>query len=153
MDFKFEPGNYYFAGREKLEGQEVLRIEYYPTRLFEDDDRRRRGAKKNAIARPEGRARARHRRKMNKTALVTLWVDPTNHQIVKYTFDNVWLDFLPAAWLVRVDSMRASMTMFQPFEGVWLPKGINICAGVTLANGSFDAPATTAASPTTAKPT
>ena len=24
MDFKFEPGNYYLAGREKLEGQEVL---------------------------------------------------------------------------------------------------------------------------------
>ena len=40
---------------------------------------------------------------MNKTALVTLWVDPSNHQIVKYTFDNVWLDFLPGAWLVRVD--------------------------------------------------
>ncbi len=76
---------------------------------------------------------------MNKTALVTLWVDPTNHQIVKYTFDNVWLDFLPAAWLVRVDSMRASMTMFQPFEGVWLPKGMEISAAVTLANGSFEA--------------
>ena len=25
MDFKFEPGNYYLAGREKFEGQEVLR--------------------------------------------------------------------------------------------------------------------------------
>ena len=64
-------------------------------------------------------------RKMNKTALVTLWVDPSNHQIVKYTFDNVWLDFLPGAWLVRVDDMRASMTMFQPFDGVWLPKGMD----------------------------
>ena len=76
---------------------------------------------------------------MNKTALVTLWVDPTIHQIVKYTFDNVWLDFLPGAWLVRVDSMRASMTMFQPFEGVWLPRGIDISAAVTLATGSFGA--------------
>ena len=38
---------------------------------------------------------------MNKTALVTLWVDPVEHQIVKYTFDNVWMDFLPARWLVR----------------------------------------------------
>ena len=34
-------------------------------------------------------------RKMNKTALVTLWIDPAEHQIVKYTFDNVWMDFLP----------------------------------------------------------
>ncbi|HVJ27263.1 MAG TPA: BamA/TamA family outer membrane protein [Vicinamibacterales bacterium] len=134
MDFKFEAGNYYLAGREQLEGQPVLRIEYYPTNMFKDDDtpderRKDRGQKEeDEIS-----------RKMNKTALVTLWVDPTNHQIVKYTFDNVWLDFLPAAWLVRIDSMRASMTMFQPFEGVWLPKGMDISAAVTLANGSFEA--------------
>src|SRR5574339_282407 len=76
---------------------------------------------------------------MNKTALVTLWVDPAEYQIVKYTFDNVWLDFLPGAWLVRVDDIRASMTMGQPFPGVWLPRDINIHAGVTLANGSFEA--------------
>src|SRR5690606_29049174 len=74
-----------------------------------------------------------------KTALVTLWVDPAQHQIVKYTFENVWLDFLPGAWLVRVDDLRASMTMGQPFPGVWLPRDIDIEAGVTLANGSFEA--------------
>ena len=134
MDFKFEAGNYYLAGREQLEGQPVLRIEYYPTNMFKDDDtpderRKDRGQKEeDEIS-----------RKMNKTALVTLWVDPGNHQIVKYTFDNVWLDFLPAAWLVRIDSMRASMTMFQPFEGVWLPRGMDISAAVTLATGSFEA--------------
>ncbi len=76
---------------------------------------------------------------MNKTALVTLWVDPADHQIVKYTFDNVWLDFLPGGWLVRIDDLRASMTMGQPFPGVWLPRGMNIHAGVTLAAGSFEA--------------
>ena len=27
MDFKFEPGNYYVAGREQFEGQEVVKIE------------------------------------------------------------------------------------------------------------------------------
>ena len=134
MDFKFEPGNYYLAGREELEGQKVLKIEYYPTNMFKDNDT------------PEERRKDRGQkeedeisRKMNKTALVTLWVDPSNHQIVKYTFDNVWLDFLPAAWLVRIDSMRASMTMFQPFEGVWLPRGMEISAAVTLANGSYEA--------------
>ena len=42
-------------------------------------------------------------RQMNKTALVTLWVDPVEHQIVKYTFDNVWMDFLPAR-LARQES-------------------------------------------------
>ena len=59
---------------------------------------------------------------MNKTALITLWIDPREHQIVKYTFDNVWLDFLPAGWLVKIDDIRASMTMGQPFPGVWLPR-------------------------------
>ena len=76
---------------------------------------------------------------MDKTSLVTLWVDPAEHQIVKYTFDNVWMDFLPAAWLVRVDDIRASMTMGQPFPGVWLPREMNIHAGVTIASGSLEA--------------
>src|SRR5688572_20252940 len=140
MEFKFEAGNYYLAGREKLEGQDVLKIEYYPTRLFggTDDEKTPRSLKKERETR-EGRKEKQLEqdieRKMNKTALVTLWVDPSNHQIVKYTFDNVWLDFLPGAWLVQVDSIRASMTMFQPFAGVWLPRGIDISAGISLANG------------------
>ena len=76
---------------------------------------------------------------MNKTAMVTLWVDPAEHQIVKYTFDNVWMDFLPGAWLVRVDDIHASMTMGQPFPGIWLPREMNVHAGVTVAIGSFEA--------------
>ena len=151
MDFKFEAGNYYLAGREQLEGQDVLRIEYYPTRLFNDndDDDRERKAAEEGKRKTAGRGRERDDRakqieqdidrKMNKTALVTLWVDPKEHQIVKYTFDNVWLDFLPAAWLVRIDALRASMTMGQPFPGVWLPRGMDIEAGLTLALGSFEA--------------
>jgi hypothetical protein len=143
MDFKFDAGNYYLAGREKLEGQDVLRIEYYPTRLFDDDDDEKTPPEtKRKPPRDERRQRETEQditRKMNKTALVTLWVDPVEHQIVKYTFDNVWLDFLPGAWLVRIDDLRASMTMGQPFPGVWLPRGMNIHAGVTLASGSFEA--------------
>ena len=143
MDFKFEPGNYYLAGREKLEGQDVLRIEYYPTNLFNDEDdektpREMKGKKRTEEQKEKGIERDINR-KMNKTAMVTLWVDPAEHQIVKYTFDNVWLDFLPAAWLVRIDDLRASMTMGQPFPGVWLPRNINIHAGLTLALGSFEA--------------
>ncbi len=137
MDFKFEPGNYYLAGREQLEGHEVLRIEYYPSHLFNesDDEKRPREMKRKRSERDEDVID----RRMNKTALVTLWVDPAEHQIVKYTFDNVWLDFLPGAWLVRVDAIRASMTMGQPVAGVWLPREIDIRAGVTLATGSFTA--------------
>src|SRR5262245_4332985 len=49
------------------------------------------------------------------------------------------MDFLPAGWLVRIDDIRASMTMGQPFPGVWLPRGMNIHAGFTLALGSYEA--------------
>ena len=142
MDFKFEPGNYYLAGREKLEGQDVLRIEYYPTNLFNDTDDEKTPHEMKKRSKDEKKEQQLEQdidRKMNKTALVTLWVDPVEHQIVKYTFDNVWLDFLPAAWLVRVDDIRASMTMGQPFPGVWLPRAMNIHAGLTLALGSFEA--------------
>jgi hypothetical protein len=155
MDFKFEPGNYYLAGREQLDGQQVLRIEYYPTRMFNDDDERERKAEgererrpdrepkgergKTREARAEREMEQRIERQMNKTALVTLWVDPAEHQIVKYTFDNVWMDFLPGGWLVKVDDIRASMTMGQPFPGVWLPREMNIHAGITVAAGSLEA--------------
>lgn len=134
MDFKFDPGNYYLAGREQLEGKDVLRIEYYPTRMFQDDDPPEKREKDRG---QEYEDRMMHQ--MNKTALITLWIDPSDHQIVKYTFDNVWMDFLPAGWLVRVDDIRASMTMGQPFAGVWLPRNMNVHAGVTLANGSYEA--------------
>jgi len=157
MDFKFEPGNYYLAGREQLDGQQVLRIEYYPTRMFNDSDedsdknkksdakendkRNDRARKGESDREPKGERELEQRieRQMNKTALVTLWVDPAEHQIVKYTFDNVWMDFLPGGWFVKIDDIRASMTMGQPFPGVWLPREMNIHAGVTTASGSLEA--------------
>ena len=135
MDFKFEAGNYYLAGREQLDGHAVLRIEYYPTRMFADDESRPERKRERDRDREQEQ---RIERQMNKTALVTLWVDPAEHQIVKYTFDNVWMDFLPGAWLVRVDDIRAAMTMGQPFPGVWLPRELSVHAGVTLAAGSFE---------------
>jgi hypothetical protein len=167
MDFKFEPGNYYLAGKEALEGQEVLKIDYLPTKLFDDDPKDESEDQVDAKARKDAkdaeqakagkaseskqkekdrkpqsakqqRAEADIERKMGKTSQVTLWVDPATHQIVKYTFDNVWLDFLPAGWLVKVDDIRASMQMGQPFPGVWLPRNLNIHAGVSLALGPME---------------
>lgn len=131
MRFKFEPGNYFLVGRESLDGRAVLRIEYYPTKLFEPDKPRER--------RRDADREAEIERKFNKVALVTLWVDPAQHQIVKYTFDNVGLDFLPGQWLVRVDDVSASMVMGSYFSNVWLPKTITVHAGVSLASGAFDA--------------
>ena len=75
---------------------------------------------------------------MNKVALVTLWVEPASHQIVKFTYDNVSFDFLPAQWLARVEDVNASMTMSQPFPDVWLPRAMDVNASVTLALGQVD---------------
>lgn len=155
LEFKFEPGNYYLAGRETLDNREVLRIEYYPTRLFDDDE-------ETAAEREARRAREREReerrargelskkrtggeyereidRQMNKVALITLWVDPAKRQIVKFTFENVDYGFLPGRWLLRVDGVKASMVMGQPFPDVWLPRQLSFEGSITLAPGTYAA--------------
>ena len=134
LRFRFEEGKYALVGREKLGGRDVLRIEYYPSRLYSDDQRRRE-ARSHDQKDPWD---AEMQRLLNKVALVTLWVEPTAHQIVKYTFDNVGFDFLPAQWLVRVTSLKASMTMSQPFPDVWLPHDVDVAASATFASGPID---------------
>jgi len=135
LRFKFEEGKYALVGRETLDGREVLRIEYYPARMFGGTDRRRGRAEASA----EDKARdAQFQRLMNKVALVTLWIEPNAHQIVKYTFDNVGFDFLPAQWLVRIDDFKATMRMGQPFPGVWLPDDLDMLLTGTLAAGQVD---------------
>jgi len=139
LRFTFDPGQYAFAGRERLMDRDVLRIEYYPTRLFNDDERgnaRRRS--------PERRERAEDiETKMNKVAQVTLWIDPAEDQILKYEFTNMEYDFLPGRSIVRVDDVHAAMEMGQPFEGVWLPQSIRIGFALGTAVGDVTAEYTT----------
>jgi hypothetical protein len=135
LRFKFEEGKYALVGRETLDGREVLRIEHYPARMFGGTDRRR--GRDEASAEDKARD-AQFQRLMNKVSLVTLWVEPTAHQIVKYTFDNVGLDFLPVQWLIRLDDFKATMTMGQPFPGVWLPGDLDLLMTGTLAAGQLD---------------
>jgi hypothetical protein len=146
LKFKFEPGKYAFVGRDTYDGRAVLRIEYYPARLFsrEQDQQKKRNAEQR---RDRGEdVEAQMERMMNKVSLVTLWVDPASHQIVRYVFDNVNLDFLPAAWLLRLTDLKASMTMGQPFTqsprpdaaDIWLPRDVEIYFGAMLAIGAFD---------------
>lgn len=138
LKFKFEEGKYAFVGRESFEGLDVLKIEYYPTKLFAHEQDQERKRRADGRRDRDEDAEAALERMMNKVSLVTLWVEPASHQIVKYTFDNVNLDFLPAAWLVRIDSLTASMTMSQPFPDVWLPRDLQFRFGATFAVGPFD---------------
>ncbi|HEV3216884.1 MAG TPA: hypothetical protein VGZ27_14220 [Vicinamibacterales bacterium] len=140
LQFKFEPGRYALVGREKIDNRDVLKIEYYPTRLFQDDPKTRteRRVREAASKPPDESYGAEMQRLMNKVSLITLWVEPSQHQIVKYTFDNAGLDFLPAAWLVRIADLRASMLMSEAFAGIWLPKRIDSTGAIVLAPGRFD---------------
>ncbi|HEX7085580.1 MAG TPA: hypothetical protein VF198_04410 [Vicinamibacterales bacterium] len=128
LRFRFEPGHYAFAGPDEHAGRRVLKIEYYPSRLFEDDEK----------ASNPSDEEARLQQQFNKVALVTLWVEPDSHQIVRYVFENLGFVFLPGRWLVRVDGVRALMEMGQPFPGVWLPERIEGRGSVTLASGTYD---------------
>ncbi len=131
MRFKFDEGQYALVGPEQLAGRRVLKIEYYPTLLFTE-----------GRTRPNKKVRERDdeiNAQMNKTSLVTLWIDPVERQILQYDFHNINMDFLPGASIARVAGMDATMRMSQPFPGVWLPEAIALSAKVTLATGTLDA--------------
>jgi hypothetical protein len=130
MRFKFEPGHYALVGRERLLDRDVLKIEYYPAQLFSE-----------GRTRPNRRMRERDERvqeKMNKVALITLWIEPTAHQILQYEFRNIDFDFLPGRYLARLDGLRATMRMGQAFPDVWLPDTIGMRFAMTLAIGTID---------------
>jgi len=139
LKFKFEEGKYAFVGRETLDGREVLKVEYYPAMLFSKEQNSRQHRRDLGQLNKEDNTEAAVEKMLNKVSLVTLWIEPTAHQIVKYDFNNVNLDFLPGAWLVRLNDVKASMTMHTPFPDVWLPKGIDFHFSMMLAVGEFDA--------------
>ncbi len=139
MRFKFDGGRYALVGREKFGDVEVLKVEYYPTRLFSDEpgsDRERRTKERRSERDPD--LEKTMDRLMNKNSKVVLWIEPRAHQIVKYVFDNVQLDFLPASWLIRMEELRATMTMSQPFKDVWLPKDVEMYFSAMFAIGMVD---------------
>jgi len=88
FDFKFEPGSYLYAGKKMFQGREVVAIECYPSK------------KSQARGSDKKDDEDEYERMFEKTILVTLLVEPKEHQIVHITFDNVGMDFLPYRWLV-----------------------------------------------------
>jgi hypothetical protein len=132
LRFRFEKGHYALAGREKIDGQDALKIEYYPEA----------GLFKNGRTKPDKKVRDKDDEiedKMNKVSLVTLWIDPKTHQILQYTFDDIDMDFFPGRALVRVSDLKATMRMSQAFPDVWLPRSIQMHFGMMMAVGAVDA--------------
>jgi len=137
LKFKFEEGKYALVGRETLDGRDVLRVEYFPREMFTPNNRRR-NSDTDKESEKERAKNAELQRLMNKVALITLWIEPNAHQIIKYTFDNVGFDFLPVSWLLHVSDARATMKMAQPFPDVWLPDSLEINVALMIATGQFD---------------
>ena len=131
LRFTFDPGQYALVGREKMLGRDVLKIEYYPTQLFTE-----------GRTRPNRSLRERDEDvddKMNKASVVTMWVEPNAHQILQYELLNVDMDFLPGRALMRMEGMRATMRMGEPFAGVWLPSTLQIWFKAAMAVGTIEA--------------
>lgn len=132
LKFKFESGQYALAAREKLGDIETLKIEYYP----------RAGLFKDGRSKPDKRVKDKDdeiEEKMNKSSMVTLWIDPKSHQILQYVFDDIDWDFFPGRRLVRIGDVQATMQMGQAFANVWLPKRIEMRFEMMLAVGAVDA--------------
>ncbi len=145
LRFKFESGRYALVGKETLNGREALRIEYYPERLFDDDDEKTRAERRAEQVAGHDRDRdddpddARIQAQLNKVSLITLWVLRNERQIVRYVFDNVDFGFLPGRSVARVEDLRASMTMAEAFPGIWLPQQIEARMAMAFAPGTVEA--------------
>ena len=132
LKFKFETGHYALAGREKIGDIQALKIEYYPQA----------GLFKEGRSKPDRKVKDEDEKleeKMNKASMVTLWVDPSTHQILQYTFDDMDWDFFPGRSLVRISNVEATMQMGQAFPNIWLPKSIEMQFEMMLAVGAVDA--------------
>jgi hypothetical protein len=132
LKFKFETGHYALAGREKVGDVDALKIEYYPEA----------GLFKDGRSKPDRKVRDEDDKieeKMNKASMVTLWVEPKSHQILRYEFEDMDWDFFPGRALVRIGDTQATMEMGQPFPNVWLPKSIEMQFEMMLAVGAIDA--------------
>jgi hypothetical protein len=118
MKFKFDQGRYALVGREPFDGaKQVLRVEYYPTQLFTDDEEsaeRKKAREKKAKA--EDPKKAERREAGNAYAMPSSGreqgvgssrSDRASVAADVNAFDNVNFDFLPArGWSAWTTSRR-----------------------------------------------
>jgi len=115
--FEFEPGRYLYGGEQQFEGRKAVLVEYSPR-----TSDWKKGIKKDGAS-----------GLFEKSFLVTMLINPEEHQILQITFDNVGLEFLPARWLVKMNDIKASMVIDKQKEDVWLPREITACGSVSTA--------------------
>ena len=130
--FKFEPGRYLYAGEQEFEGRNSIVVEYYP-RMNSESRNNKPDRNKRTICigicddGSDGGL-------FEKTFLVTMLISPEEYQILKITFDNVGLEFLPLRSLARMNDIKASMIMDKPKGDIWLPREISAYGSASTAN-------------------
>lgn len=139
LRFKFDQGSYALAGRERMLERDVLKVEYYPKRLFKPESHGPCERRDKSQCDKENRADDDIDTRMNKVSLVTLWVDAATKQVLRYEFLMQDLDFLPGRSIVHVDGARATMQMGEPFADVWLPDSVTMRFRLTSALGPLEA--------------
>jgi hypothetical protein len=127
----FDHGTYAFVGRETMMGRDVYRVEYYPRQFFSNPDTATRPPTEGVVPWME--------EKMDKTSLVTFWVDPLQYQILRYEFANHDFGFMPGRTYARLDDLRVSLRMREASPQVWLPDAMDVRVAMTTASGTVDA--------------
>jgi hypothetical protein len=140
LRFKFDQGQYALIGRERMLERDVLKIEYYPKLLFRETRANRPCERQGRPDRcdKEEEFEEDFEAHMNKVSLVTLWIDPAEQQILRYEFRIMDMDFLPGRAIVRVDGVRATMQMSEPFPNVWLPSSVDMRFRMASAVGPLE---------------
>ena len=121
--FEFEPGRYLYGGERQFEGRTALLVEYYPRMSDGKNGNNTKNDHINGL--------------FEKTYLVTMLISPDDHQILKITFDNVGLEFLPVRWIVRMNDIKASMVMDKTKIGIWLPREISAYGSISTAGADL----------------
>ena len=132
LKFRFEKGHYALAGREKIGDVQALKIEYYPEA----------GLFKDGRSKPDRKVKDNDDRieeKMNKSSMVTLWIDPASHQILQYVFDDIDWDFFPGRSLVRIGDVQATMQMGRRSRTSGCRRASRWSSQMMLAVGAVDA--------------
>ena len=127
--FKFAPGRYLYAGEQQFEGRKALVVEYYPQ--MNNEDKSNKGSKRNT---KDKKGKNDLDGLFEKSILVTMLISPEEYQILKITFDNVGLEFLPVRWLVRMNDLKASMIMDKPKGDIWLPREVSLYGSISTAD-------------------
>lgn len=127
FNLTYEPGTYFYAGEEMVNGRETVIIEYYPREHFTKTGRD-----------PIGNQGDKYDPSFDKTSLVKMWIDRDEKQIVKVDFQNASLDYLPGSWLVSLDFFNASLTMKRNQRGDWLPHFLTLDTVINQAEQSLE---------------